>query len=67
MLVMHFKFVDLCSQVTKMMQAEAPCTFQTTLDGQLPNKQARKTYTWRHAAKRSLFLSLHVSSRPRKQ
>ena len=39
-------------------------TFQSTLDGQPPEKQMRKTYTWRHAAKRSSFLSSRVSQRP---
>ena len=42
MLVTHVKFVDLCLQVTKMAQAEAPCTFQAI---QLPDKQTRNTYT----------------------
>jgi len=57
MLVTRVKFVNLCSPVMKIARAEAPCTFQTTLDGQPPDKQMRKTYTWRHTAKWSLFLS----------
>ena len=35
--------------------------FQTTLDGQPPDKWTRKTCTWRHAAKRSSFLSSRVT------
>jgi len=61
--VVCIKYVDLCSRVTKMARAEAPYTFQTTLDGQLPDKQMRKTYTWRHTAKQSLLLSSHISWR----
>jgi len=60
----HVKFVNLCSQVMKMAPAEAPCAFQVTLEGQLPDKQTRKTYTWRHAAKQPLFLSSCISGRP---
>ena len=44
-LVTRVKFVDWCSQVMKMARAEAPCAFQATVDGQLPDKQMRKTYT----------------------
>jgi len=47
-----------------MEQAEAPCAFQSTLDGQPPDKQTRKTYTWRHAAKRTSFPSSSIRWRP---
>jgi len=65
MLVTCVKFVDLCSQVMKMARAEARRTFLATLDGQPPDKQTRKTYTWtwRHAAKWLSFLSSRVSWR----
>jgi len=41
--LLRVKFVDLCSQFTTMARAEAPRAFQTTLDGQPPDKQTRKT------------------------
>jgi len=48
----------------KMAGAEVSrVAFQSTFDGQLLDKQTRKTYTWRHAAKRSLFQSSRVSWR----
>jgi len=43
-----------------LLQAQAPHAFKTILDGQPSDKQTRRTYTWRHAAKWSSFLSLHV-------
>jgi len=57
MLVTHVKFVNLCA-------TSRSTTFQTTLDGQPPDKQTKKTYTWRHTAKWSSFLSSCVSWRP---
>jgi len=59
-LVTFVKFVDLYLRVMKMARAEAPCAFQAILNGQPPDKQTKKTYTWRHAAKRSSFLSSRV-------
>jgi len=47
-----------------MARAEAShVAFQSTLDGQPPYEQMKKTYTWRHAAKQSSLLSSHVSWR----
>jgi len=54
-LVTRVKFVDLCSQVTYEDGTSRSTTFQTTLDGQPPDKLTRKTYTWRHTAKQSCF------------
>ena len=40
--------------------SRAPCAFQTTLDGQLPDKQTRKTYIHLKARSNTVIVSVFV-------